>query len=156
MMSDDSERQKVEDFRAQMLRQMLGGEAPDEPNAVDQMLGADGAASEPAAPEVVNPSALAAGQVLVANPERFCSRNPFSRPVRDLSRFGLQGPIDDDDLSSDMKAQMLPVLLLIEHSSGGSRALLMERRTGALMGDVSMEEYAARHAEPMRPVTEPA
>ena len=157
-MSDDSERQKVEAFRAQMLRQMLGGEAPtDEPNAVDQLLGVDAErASEPAAPEVVQPSALAAGQVLVANPERFCSRNPFSRPVRDLSRFGLQGPIDDDDLSSDMKAQMLPVLLLIEHSSGGSRALLMERRTGALMGDVSMEEYAARHAEPMRPEAEPA
>jgi hypothetical protein len=34
----------------------------------------------------------------------------------------------------------LQVLLLIEHSKEGSRALLMERRTGALMGDVSMDE----------------
>ena len=137
-MSDDDERSKVEAFRAQMLRQMLGGaESDNVPNAVDDMLG------KKSEPKVVQASSLAAGQVLVANPERFCSRNPFSRPVRDLGRFGLQGPIDGDELSADMKAQMLPVLLLIEHSKGGARALLMERRTGALMGDVSMDEYAA-------------
>ena len=35
----------------------------------------------------------------------------------------------------------MQVLVLIEHTKGGSRALLMERRTGALMGDVSMEDY---------------
>jgi hypothetical protein len=45
----------------------------------------------------------------VANPERFCTRNPFSRPVKDLSRFGLQGPIDLNEVSSDFAAQMLPV-----------------------------------------------
>ena len=196
-MSDDSERQEVEAFRAQMLRQMLGGQAPStEPNAVDELLGkSSSAAPEDAEPKVVQASTLAAGQVLVANPERFCSRNPFSRPVRDLSRFGLSGPIDDDELSPDMKAQMLPVrarrrrrhcraaseraqppplvlspprvlpptarpsarvhapvrqvLLLIEHSKGGSRALLMERRTGALMGDVSMDEYGCVAISPL-------
>jgi len=47
--------------------------------------------------------------LLVANPSRFCSRNPFSRPVRDLDRFGLQGPIVDESLPADMKAQLLPV-----------------------------------------------
>jgi len=104
---------------------------------------------EPAGPKVAQASTLAAGQVLVANPERFCSRNPFSRPVRDLGRFGLQGPIDDDQLPPDMKAQMLPVLLLIEHSKEGSRALLMERRTGALMGDVSMDEYGCVAISPL-------
>jgi hypothetical protein len=93
-MSDQSERSEVEAFRAQMMRQMLGGVA--EPSM------------EPAGPKVAQASTLAAGQVLVANPERFCSRNPFSRPVRDLGRFGLQGPIDDDQLPPDMKAQMLP------------------------------------------------
>ena len=141
-MDDESDKAEVEAFRAQMMRQMLGGVAnePPQPNAVDGLLGVEDDASS-AAPAVVQASSLAAGQVLVANPERFCSRNPFSRPVRDLSRFGLQGPIDDDGLSPDMKAQMLPVLVLIEHNKGGSRALLMERRTGALMGDVSMDEY---------------
>jgi len=136
-MSDESERSEVEAFRAQMMRQMIGGGAPS---------AADAGGAEP---KVVQSATLAAGQVLVANPERFCSRNPFSRPVRDLGRFGLQGPIDDDELSPDMKAQMLPVLLLIEHGKGGSRALLMERRTGALMGDVSMDEYGCVAISPL-------
>jgi len=149
-MSSDEERQEVESFRAQMMRQMLGGDSSVESSAVDGLLGR-GAGSDQGEqpPSVVQASTLAAGQVLVANPERFCSRNPFSRPVRDLSRFGLSGPIDDDQLSPDMKAQMLPVLLLIEHSSGGSRALLMERRTGALMGDVSMEDYGCVAISPL-------
>ena len=39
----DEEASEVADFRAQLLRQMLGGDATDatEPNAVDQLLGAE-------------------------------------------------------------------------------------------------------------------
>merc|ERR1712048_69655 len=44
-------------------------------------------------------------------------------------------------LPPDIVAQMLPVLILMEHHERGWRALLMERRSGALMGDVSMEDY---------------
>ena len=40
-------------------------------------------------------------------------------------------------------------MLLIEHNAGGSRALLMERRTGALMGDVSMEDYGCVAISPL-------
>ena len=146
-MSDSAEEaSEIADFRAAMMRQFLGGEEPgNEPNPVDRLLGV----KDPTAPTVTMASALAAGQVLVANPERFCSRNPFARPVRDLGRFGLQGPIDDDELSPDMKAQMLPVLILMEHGKGGSRALLMERRTGALMGDVSMDDYGCVAISPL-------
>ena len=145
--SDSSEESAdIEDFRAQMMRQFLGGDSgSSQPNPVDRLLGI----KDPTAPTVTRASTLAAGQVLVANPERFCSRNPFSRPVKDLGRFGLQGPIDDDELPPDMKAQMLPVLVLIEHGSGGSRALLMERRTGALMGDVSMDDYGCVAINPL-------
>ena len=150
-MDNEEDKASVEAFRAKMLRQMLGGGADDDssPNAVDDLLGVDGSASADGGPRIAQASSLAAGQVLVANPERFCSRNPFSRPVRDLSRFGLQGPIDDDELSPDMKAQMLPVLVLIEHNKDGSRALLMERRTGALMGDVSMDDYGCVAISPL-------
>ena len=145
--SDSSEEAAdIENFRAQMLRQMLGGsEPPSGPNPVDKLLGV----KDPSAPTVTRASSLSAGQVLVANPEKFCSRNPFSRPVKDLGRFGLQGPIDDDELPPDLKAQMLPVLVLIEHGKGGSRALLMERRTGALMGDVSMDDYGCVAISPL-------
>eukprot|EP00965_Chrysotila_dentata_P154288 5099117-Pleurochrysis_carterae.AAC.2 len=33
---------------------------------------------------------LSTGIVLMANPEKFCSRNMFSKPVQDMERFGLQ------------------------------------------------------------------
>ena len=106
----DEERSDVEDFRAQMLRQMLGGASSDDdaPNAVDVMLKKAGVPTT-TTPLVKRATQLVAGQVLVANPERFCCRNPFSRPVKDLSRFGLQGPIDLNEVSSDFAAQMLPV-----------------------------------------------
>jgi len=143
----DDERSEVDDFRAQLLRQFLGGDdSADEPNAVDVLLKKAGV---PVAPPVTRASQLAAGQMLVANPERFCSRNPFSRPVRDLGRFGLQGPLDLSQLEPDDAAQMLPVLFLTEHSTSGSRALLMERRTGALMGDVNMEDYGCVAIAPL-------
>ena len=76
------------------------------------------------------------------HPQAWTSRNPFTRKVKDLGRFGLKGPIVGDELSADMRAQLLPTLLLLHSSpTDGSRALLMERRTGALMGDVSQEDY---------------
>ena len=110
----------MNDFRAQLLRQMLGGSDPSESGGahpVGQLLGKGGAGSAappPGPPQVRQASSLATGQVLVANPERFCSRNPFARPVRDINRFGLQGPIGNEEgLSADMKAQMLPVCLPI-------------------------------------------
>ena len=81
----------IDAFRAQLMRQFSGASVEREISSVREA------------------TSLAPGQILVANPARFCSRNPFARPVRDLGRFGLQGPIDDNDLSPDMKAQMLPV-----------------------------------------------
>jgi len=143
----DASAEAIAKFRAQMLRQFMGeNDAPKEGNAADQLLGIKAGQNTP---KVVQSDSLKAGQVLLANPQRFCSRNPFSQPVRDLARFGLQGPIEDDELSSDMTAQMLPVLVLIEHGKTGSRGLLMERRTGALMGDVSMEEYGLCAVSPL-------
>lgn len=143
MVSRDSA-EKVQDFRAQLLRNMLGGADPDlaAPNPVDALLGKEEPKVRLAAGE------LAAGQVLVAHPSKFFSRNPFSQPVQDLSRFGLQGQ-PDEDLPSDVRAGVLPVLLLLAHGDAGSRALLLERRSGALMGDVSMDDYGSVAINPL-------
>ena len=129
----------VEDDRAR-LSALFGGGPPPEESAES---GAEdvGKARESGKP--------AKGAVLVANPQRFCSRNPFARAVKDLHRFGLQGPVSGNDLSADTKAQMLPVLLLIEHGDKGSMGLLLERRTGALMGDISMDEYGCVAISPL-------
>jgi len=135
---------EIEAFRAQLLRNMLGGQDPDlgEPNPVDELLGVE------EEPKVRLATELAAGQVLVANPSKFFSRNPFSQPVQDLSRFGLQGP-PEEDLPPDVRAGVLPVLLLLAHSDSGSRGLLLERRSGALMGDVSMDDYGSVAINPL-------
>ena len=88
----------VEDDRARLASLFSGGGAA-EPEATSDV----GKARESGVP--------AKGSVLVANPQRFCSRNPFARAVKDLNRFGLQGPVQGGDLSADTKAQMLPVRL---------------------------------------------
>jgi putative AlgH/UPF0301 family transcriptional regulator len=126
----------VEDDRARLASLFSGGGAA-EPEATSDV----GKARESGVP--------AKGSVLVANPQRFCSRNPFARAVKDLNRFGLQGPVQGGDLSADTKAQMLPVLLLIEHGDKGSSGVLLERRTGALMGDISMDEYGCVAISPL-------
>ena len=130
----------IDAFRAQLMRQFSGASVEREISSVREA------------------TSLAPGQILVANPARFCSRNPFSRAVQDLERFGLSGPVSDDNMPPDMRASMLPVLALIEHggsmpssSAGGkSRALLLERRSGALMGDISMDECAMPRNSPPR------
>ena len=138
MEADDGEASggDIDAFRAQLMRQFSGASVEREISSVREA------------------TSLAPGQILVANPARFCSRNPFSRAVQDLERFGLSGPVSDDNMPPDMRASMLPVLALIEHggsmpssSAGGkSRALLLERRSGALMGDISMDECVPRNS----------
>jgi len=104
---------------------------------------------EDESPNVSRATALAPGQILVASPERFCSANPFARPIMDMGRFGIQGAVKVPGLPPDRVAERLPVLILLEHDEGGSRALLMEQRTGALMGDVSMDDYGPCAVSPL-------
>ena len=68
---------EVETNRAQLMRQL---------NGETDASAAYATGDDEDAPDVTLATSLAAGQVLVANPERFCSLNPFARPVKDLSR----------------------------------------------------------------------
>ena len=119
---------QVAEDRARLTRQIMGDDTPSTQPTED-------------APTVSIATTLAAGQILVASPERFCSRNPFAWPPMDMSRFGIDGPVKFPGLPADIVATRLPVLVLIEHNDQRSRALLLEQRTGALMGDVSMENF---------------
>lgn len=121
--------------REQLTRQLLGGGPEPSSDSAEE------------APSVSQATSLAAGQILVASPEKFCTMNPFAR--MNLERFGMQGPVKLPGLPPDRVAQRLPVLLLIQHDEGGSRALLMEQRTGALMGDVSMDDYGPCAVSPL-------
>eukprot|EP00586_Coscinodiscus_wailesii_P015600 CAMPEP_0172496546 /NCGR_PEP_ID=MMETSP1066-20121228/88966_1 /TAXON_ID=671091 /ORGANISM="Coscinodiscus wailesii, Strain CCMP2513" /LENGTH=412 /DNA_ID=CAMNT_0013268887 /DNA_START=16 /DNA_END=1254 /DNA_ORIENTATION=+ len=81
--------------------------------------------------------ALVAGSVLVANPDKFCS--PLCSPAL-LSKFGLTLP-PPADLNPDRRADLLPVLILLDrHPLRGSHALLLNRRTGYLMGDLEQQQ----------------
>eukprot|EP00581_Thalassiosira_minuscula_P011388 CAMPEP_0183730300 /NCGR_PEP_ID=MMETSP0737-20130205/32506_1 /TAXON_ID=385413 /ORGANISM="Thalassiosira miniscula, Strain CCMP1093" /LENGTH=512 /DNA_ID=CAMNT_0025962759 /DNA_START=25 /DNA_END=1560 /DNA_ORIENTATION=- len=107
---------------------------------------------------------LEGGVVLIANPAKFCSdlakddkpkgkSNPFLGGLFDdpfptsqsskssispalLAKFGITLP-PSPDLGPDRRADLLPVVLLIDRDPlKGCQAVLMNRRTGNLMGDL--------------------
>jgi hypothetical protein len=168
----DDEDAGVADFRAKLMRQMMGkgeggaGSTGSGLSDRERLMRSVETASLADSP--------ASGVLLIADPARFCSRNPFARPVKDLNRFGLDGPVAPDEMPPDLAAQMLPVVLLLEHGPKGSFGVLLERRTGAqqpparcphtpcssptppappvpgaLMGDIDIESYGCVAISPL-------
>jgi hypothetical protein len=100
--------------------------------------------------------ALNSGTVLLANPEKFCSdialdgsgakkKNPLPNL---LSKFGLTLP-PPPDLGPDRRADLLPVLILLDrHPLRGSQAVLLNRRTGYLLGDLEQQSPPAESGSP--------
>lgn len=91
---------------------------------------------------------LERGCVLVANMEEFSKdAGLFGKGMRDWKAYGLEGPVRPD-WSPDHTAQMLPVVLVTEHKPGGpSKGVLMDRRTGVLLGDlINVDEGFAHFA----------
>jgi hypothetical protein len=82
---------------------------------------------------------LAAGVVLVANPAKFCTNfggKKYTPSPTLLSKFGLTLP-PPKDLGPDRRADLLPVLILVDFQrQRGARAVLLNRRTGYLLGDL--------------------
>lgn len=82
------------------------------------------------------------GVVLVANPAKFCV--DFGPKVETpssslLNKFGLTLP-PPADLGPDRRADLLPVLCVLErHPLLGSQAVLLNRRTGYLLGDLEQQ-----------------
>lgn len=86
--------------------------------------------------------ALKGGVVLLANPSKFCSDfSPDKAPSSALlSKFGLTLP-PPKELGSDRRADLLPVLILLDrHPIKGCHALLLNRRTGYLIGDLEQQQ----------------
>ena len=82
---------------------------------------------------------LEPGVVLVANPAKFCTNfggDRYTPSPTLLSKFGLTLP-PPVDLGPDRRADLLPVLMVVESSDKqGTRAVLLNRRTGYLLGDL--------------------
>ena len=113
-------------------------------------------------------SRLTVGTILLANPDYFCSdcaaaaaravageKSPNRFKIRPelLAKFGLTIP-PPIDLGPDRRADLLPVLIVVEHDEDdnnesdqgriakrqkSSRAVLLNRRTGYLLGDLEQQ-----------------
>ena len=91
------------------------------------------------------------GCILAANPQAFCS--DFGRSSKNakkksssispqlLSKFGLTLP-PPADLGADRRADLLPVLVVVEYDAASqrARAVLLNRRTGYLLGDLEQQQ----------------
>ena len=82
---------------------------------------------------------LEPGTVLLANPAKFCADFGKKRSTPSpslLAKFGLTLP-PPADLGADRRADLLPVLMIASTTkSGGFQAVLLNRRTGYLLGDL--------------------
>jgi len=156
---DDDEYANLEvgDFRSRLGSIM--GEEPEKENAeVDELISfATSATSTPTQEPVTDwakpftisssmdqlGSVLTPGTILIANPSKFCSDFETSygnvSPAL-LSKFGLTLP-PPATLGPDRRADLLPVLVILErHPLKGCQAVLLNRRTGYLIGDLEQEQ----------------
>lgn len=86
--------------------------------------------------------ALESGVCLIANPAKFCDDFSDGKPpsLALLSKFGLTLP-PPPELGPDRRADLLPVLILLDrHPLKGCHALLLNRRTGYLIGDLENQQ----------------
>lgn len=136
---EDNDYEDVDDAAVADFRSKIGSLS-----SVDELISlAALRATEEASTEWARPvDKIEAGVVLVANPAKFCSDfDGRSSPSTSLlSKFGLTLP-PPADLGPDRRADLLPVLLLLErHALRGSQAVLLNRRTGYLLGDLEQQQ----------------
>jgi hypothetical protein len=108
-------------------------------------VGTDAPATEWAKPVDISDisKSLTSGVCLVANPAKFCEDLATNSPpsLALLSKFGLTLP-PPPELGPDRRADLLPVLILLDrHPLRGCHALLLNRRTGYLIGDLENQQF---------------
>lgn len=129
----DGESDALKAFRAQLQRQM-SGQGDGSPPPIG---GRSGAADLWASPM----AQLDKGVVLFADHTRWSEGARGARGAP-FEPFALRGPLPTD-LPPDTLARVLPVVLVVSQAADGSHeALLLERRTGILLGDIKGDEYA--------------
>ena len=146
---DDNEYEELDDKSIADFRSKMGnlfGEAnvekASDTSSVDELISFARGQGESAITSkewAKSTNSLKPGVILLANPAKFCNDfgSQFSRPSPALlAKFGLTLP-PPADLGPDRRADLLPVLVLVEsQDKRGSRAVLLNRRTGYLLGDL--------------------
>lgn len=148
----DSEKEMNEDLDDEIVKSVnarFDGNIPSSINSVDDLITFATKSSKDSPKEwakAIDISDIAknvkGGVVLLANPKKFCSElinkdgkmQNTNRPNPALlAKFGLAIP-PPAELGADRRADLLPVLILLErHPLRGCQALLMNRRTGYLV-----------------------
>jgi len=145
---DEDDYEDMDDAAVANFRSKIGGlfgeEEQTDMSSVDELISfATSKASEEASTDwAKSVEKIEAGCVLVANPSKFCADfGGKSSPSSSLlNKFGLTLP-PPADLGPDRRADLLPVLVLLErHALKGSQAVLMNRRTGYLLGDLEQQQ----------------
>jgi Uncharacterized ACR, COG1678 len=145
---------KVAEFRARMTNlfsdgatttttastELVGGySSSSSTDAASAFASAFSTTQQPQQPWAIVTAEVKPGCVLVANPAAFLSdyggtSTMMIRPNL-LAKFGLQQS-PPRELGPDRRADLLPVLLIVEQMDGITRAVLLNRRTGYLLGDL--------------------
>jgi Uncharacterized ACR, COG1678 len=156
----------VAKFRSRIANLFDDGTSQSSDSAVDELI-SFAVKTTDAPPAWATPATkLATGCVLVANPDAFCSdcatvaksskgskffNNYKIRPSL-LAKFGLTIP-PPVDLGPDRRADLLPVLIVVEHddinNKRQSRAVLLNRRTGYLLGDLEQQSMSGESSTPL-------
>jgi hypothetical protein len=142
----------VANFRNRMSGMLGQSEEGFSSSTVDDLLSFATSKDSVASKEWAYPAErLAPGTLLLANPSKFCGEFAGKKSTPSpalLSKFGLTLP-PPADLGPDRRADLLPVLLVVQEVERlGYRAVLLNRRTGYLLGDLeqSSEEGSSMQA----------
>jgi hypothetical protein len=161
----EMDEKSIADFRSKMGS--LFGDTPNtregEISSVDELISfarSQSGKSEKVVQEWAKPAdTVKPGTILVANPDKFCSTGTgilATGPSPSLlAKFGLTRP-PPKDLGPDRQADLLPVLILVERDEKrGCRAVLLNRRTGYLLGDLEQPPAAlGEQAASLPPILE--
>jgi hypothetical protein len=131
----------VANFRTRMSSMF---QTEEESKGVDELIGLATTKSQQSLKDWARAAdTVAPGTILLANPDFFCANFNGNRrvPRSDLlARFGLSLP-PPLELGPDRRADLLPVLLVVDSSkTKGTRAILLNRRTGHLLGDLEQPQ----------------
>lgn len=146
----DMDQQSIAAFRSKMGSLFGDDGSEDGSSSVDELISyarsqSEGGKNEEVVKDWSTPvENIQPGVILLANPDAFCelpdsSKAAVSPDPSLLSKFGLVRP-PPRDLGPDRQADLLPVIVVVEQDQFTTKGVLLNRRTGYLLGDLEQPD----------------